>query len=83
MLTPHLCQQTTVALLTLLLGNTYHARNIVASVLVMIWATRTAGMLLTTVLPVGLVTFYLNTNGPASVFTTTRVSAVPRAQSRQ
>jgi hypothetical protein len=56
-----------IALLTLLLGNTYHARNIVASVLIMIWAARTAGMLLllllTTVLLVGLVTFYLNTNG--------------------
>lgn len=33
----------TTALLTLLLGNTYHARNIVASVLVMIWAARIAG----------------------------------------
>ena len=35
------------ALLTLLLGNTYHARNIVASVLVMVWAARMAGTFLT------------------------------------
>lgn len=31
------------ALLTLLIGNTFYARNIVASVLVMIWAARLAG----------------------------------------
>lgn len=31
------------ALLTLLIGQTFYARNIVASVLVMIWATRLAG----------------------------------------
>jgi hypothetical protein len=35
----------TTALLTLLFGNTYHARNVVASVLVMAWAARMAGML--------------------------------------
>ncbi|KAF8474386.1 hypothetical protein DFH94DRAFT_761879 [Russula ochroleuca] len=43
----------TGALLTLLLGNTYHARNIVASVLIMIWAARTAGFLLYRVLKIG------------------------------
>jgi hypothetical protein len=32
-----------IALLTLLIGNTFYARNIVASVLVMVWATRLAG----------------------------------------
>ncbi|KAF9054321.1 hypothetical protein BJ165DRAFT_1337417 [Panaeolus papilionaceus] len=32
-----------LALLTLLIGNTFHARNIIASVLVMVWATRLAG----------------------------------------
>lgn len=31
------------ALMTLLMGSTYHAHNIVASVLVMVWATRLAG----------------------------------------
>jgi hypothetical protein len=31
------------ALLTLLIGNTFYARNIVASVLVMVWAARLAG----------------------------------------
>jgi len=31
------------ALLTLLLGNTFHVRNVVASALVMLWATRLAG----------------------------------------
>ena len=30
--------------MTLLMGNTYHARNIVASVFVMVWAARLAGM---------------------------------------
>ena len=33
----------TIALLTLLIGNTFYARNIVASVLVMVWAVRIAG----------------------------------------
>ncbi|KAH8116315.1 Mus7/MMS22 family-domain-containing protein [Phellopilus nigrolimitatus] len=33
----------TGALLTLLIGNTFYARNIVASVLVMVWASRLAG----------------------------------------
>ncbi|KAL1747891.1 hypothetical protein HDZ31DRAFT_80051 [Schizophyllum fasciatum] len=42
-----------LALLTLLIGNTFHARNIVASVLVMIWATRIAGFLLFRVLKMG------------------------------
>ncbi|KAI0000129.1 hypothetical protein BJV74DRAFT_821732 [Russula compacta] len=42
-----------LALLTLLLGNTYHARNVVASVLVMIWAARIAGFLLFRVLKMG------------------------------
>ncbi|KAG8926571.1 hypothetical protein FRC02_008796 [Tulasnella sp. 418] len=42
-----------LALLTLLLGNTFHARNIVASVLVMIWATRLGGFLLFRVLKRG------------------------------
>jgi hypothetical protein len=37
------------ALLTLSFGNTYHARNIVTSVLVMTWAVRMAGTSLTTV----------------------------------
>lgn len=32
-----------LALLTLLLGNTFYARNIVASALMMIWATRLGG----------------------------------------
>lgn len=32
-----------LALLTLCIGNTFYARNIVASVLVMIWALRIAG----------------------------------------
>ncbi|KIM44914.1 hypothetical protein M413DRAFT_366213 [Hebeloma cylindrosporum] len=42
-----------LALLTLLCGNTYHARNIVASVLVMVWAVRIAGFLLFRVLKMG------------------------------
>jgi steroid 5-alpha reductase family enzyme len=42
-----------VALLTLLMGNEYHTRNIVASVLVMIWAVRIAGFLLFRVLKTG------------------------------
>ncbi|KAF5355248.1 hypothetical protein D9758_006003 [Tetrapyrgos nigripes] len=42
-----------LALLTLLMGNEYHTRNIVASVLVMIWAVRTAGFLLFRVLKTG------------------------------
>ncbi|KAG6841081.1 hypothetical protein C0991_001989 [Blastosporella zonata] len=33
-----------LALMTLLIGNTFHARNIVASVLVMVWAVRIAGL---------------------------------------
>ncbi|KAF5383585.1 hypothetical protein D9615_003706 [Tricholomella constricta] len=41
------------ALLTLLIGNTFHARNIVASVFVMLWAVRIAGFLLYRVLKVG------------------------------
>ena len=32
-----------IALLTLLIGNTFYARNIIASVLVMVWAARLAG----------------------------------------
>ena len=57
MVTPHFfgifvaTRAVLTALLTLLLGNTYHARNIVASVLVMVWAARMAGTFLTT--PVG------------------------------
>lgn len=42
-----------LALLTLLVGNTFFARNIVASVLVMMWATRLAGFLLFRVLKTG------------------------------
>ncbi|KAF8159750.1 hypothetical protein B0H34DRAFT_704665 [Crassisporium funariophilum] len=42
-----------LALLTLLCGNTYHARNIVASILVMVWAVRIAGFLLFRVLKMG------------------------------
>ncbi|KAH9939930.1 hypothetical protein B0H21DRAFT_872274 [Amylocystis lapponica] len=42
-----------LALLTLLLGNAYHARSVVASVLVMVWATRLAGFLLMRVLRTG------------------------------
>ncbi|KAI5121877.1 hypothetical protein M0805_001083 [Coniferiporia weirii] len=42
-----------LALLTLLIGNTFYARNIVASVLVMVWATRLAGFLLFRVLKTG------------------------------
>ncbi|KAK7056171.1 hypothetical protein VNI00_002723 [Paramarasmius palmivorus] len=42
-----------LALLTLLLGNTFFARNIVASVLLMIWAVRIAGFLLFRVLKTG------------------------------
>ncbi|KAJ3879811.1 DUF1295-domain-containing protein [Lentinula edodes] len=42
-----------LALLTLLIGNEFHARNIVASVLVMVWATRIAGFLLYRVLKTG------------------------------
>ncbi|KAI0782056.1 DUF1295-domain-containing protein [Abortiporus biennis] len=42
-----------LALLTLCLGNTYNARNIVASVFVMVWATRLAGFLLFRVLKTG------------------------------
>ncbi|KAG5724178.1 hypothetical protein E4T56_gene6126, partial [Termitomyces sp. T112] len=39
-----------LALLTLLIGDTFHVRNIVASVLVMVWAVRIAGFLLFRVL---------------------------------
>lgn len=39
--------------MTLLLGNTFHARNVVASVMVMIWATRLAGFLFFRVLKRG------------------------------
>ncbi|KAG9128546.1 hypothetical protein FRC07_003435 [Ceratobasidium sp. 392] len=42
-----------LAILTLCLNGTYHARNIVASVFVMIWATRLAGFLLFRVLKTG------------------------------
>ncbi|KAF8322011.1 DUF1295-domain-containing protein [Clavulina sp. PMI_390] len=42
-----------LALITLLFGDTYHARNIVASVLQMIWAVRIAGFLLFRVLKTG------------------------------
>ncbi|KAL5513075.1 hypothetical protein ACEPAH_3473 [Sanghuangporus vaninii] len=42
-----------LALLTLLIGNTFYARNIVASVLVMVWAKRLAGFLLFRVLKTG------------------------------
>ncbi|KAF7971277.1 hypothetical protein HWV62_21520 [Athelia sp. TMB] len=42
-----------LALLTLLIGNTFYARHIVASVLVMIWAVRLAGFLLFRVLKTG------------------------------
>ncbi|TFL07103.1 hypothetical protein BDV98DRAFT_646822 [Pterulicium gracile] len=42
-----------LALLTLLLGQVFDARNIVASVLVMVWATRLAGFLLFRVLKMG------------------------------
>ncbi|KAK0203627.1 DUF1295-domain-containing protein [Desarmillaria ectypa] len=42
-----------LALLTLLMGNTYHVRNIVASIFVMIWAVRIAGFLLYRVLKAG------------------------------
>ncbi|PPQ65756.1 hypothetical protein CVT26_000357 [Gymnopilus dilepis] len=43
----------TSALLALLAGNTFHARNIVASILVMVWAARIAGFLLFRVLKMG------------------------------
>ncbi|ESK96396.1 hypothetical protein Moror_6904 [Moniliophthora roreri MCA 2997] len=42
-----------LALLTLLVGNTFHTRNIIASVLVMVWAVRIAGFLLFRVLKTG------------------------------
>ncbi|KAK0220210.1 DUF1295-domain-containing protein [Armillaria fumosa] len=42
-----------LALLTLLMGNTYHTRNIMASIFVMIWAVRIAGFLLYRVLKTG------------------------------
>jgi len=42
-----------LAILTLCLGNTFYARNIVASVLIMVWATRLAGFLLFRVLKMG------------------------------
>ncbi|KAF5316515.1 hypothetical protein D9619_006167 [Psilocybe cf. subviscida] len=42
-----------LALLTLLCGNTFYTRNIVASVLVMVWAVRIAGFLLFRVLKMG------------------------------
>ncbi|TFK18451.1 DUF1295-domain-containing protein [Coprinopsis marcescibilis] len=42
-----------LALLTLLTGNTFYTRNIVASVLIMVWATRLAGFLLHRVLRMG------------------------------
>ncbi|KAJ6625015.1 DUF1295-domain-containing protein [Mycena sp. CBHHK59/15] len=42
-----------LALLTLLAGNTFHTRNVVASVLVMVWAIRIAGFLFFRVLMTG------------------------------
>jgi len=42
-----------LAILTLCVGDTFHTRNIVASVLVMIWASRLAGFLLFRVLKTG------------------------------
>jgi len=42
-----------LALLTLIIGNTFYTRNIVASILVMVWATRLAGFLLLRVLKAG------------------------------
>ncbi|KAK7683315.1 hypothetical protein QCA50_013577 [Cerrena zonata] len=42
-----------LALLTLLTGNTFYTRNVVASVMVMVWATRLAGFLLFRVLKTG------------------------------
>lgn len=42
-----------LAILTLCLGNTFYARNIVSSVLVMVWACRIAGFLLFRVLKMG------------------------------
>jgi len=42
-----------LALLTLLIGNTFYVRNIIASVFVMIWAARLAGFLLFRVLKTG------------------------------
>ncbi|KAF5335935.1 hypothetical protein D9611_006246 [Ephemerocybe angulata] len=43
----------TGAILTLCIGNTFYARNIVASALVMVWACRIAGFLLFRVLKMG------------------------------
>ncbi|KII85769.1 hypothetical protein PLICRDRAFT_165186 [Plicaturopsis crispa FD-325 SS-3] len=42
-----------LALLTLIMGNTFYTRNIVASVFVMVWAARLAGFLLYRVLKTG------------------------------
>ncbi|KAF9268965.1 DUF1295-domain-containing protein [Marasmius fiardii PR-910] len=42
-----------LAILTLLIGNTFHTRNVVASVFVMVWAVRIAGFLLYRVLRTG------------------------------
>ncbi|KAK7030786.1 DUF1295-domain-containing protein [Favolaschia claudopus] len=42
-----------LALVTLLCGGTYHTRNVVASVFVMVWAVRIAGFLLFRVLKTG------------------------------
>ncbi|EIW68746.1 hypothetical protein TREMEDRAFT_31874 [Tremella mesenterica DSM 1558] len=42
-----------LALITLTTGGTYHARNIVASVLIMLWSARLAGFLLFRVLKTG------------------------------
>ncbi|KAF7370799.1 DUF1295-domain-containing protein [Mycena sanguinolenta] len=42
-----------LALVTLLCGGTFHARNVVASILVMVWAVRIAGFLLLRVLKTG------------------------------
>ncbi|KAF8579918.1 DUF1295-domain-containing protein [Ramaria rubella] len=42
-----------LAIVTLCLGGTFHARNVVASVLIMVWASRLAGFLLFRVLKTG------------------------------
>jgi hypothetical protein len=64
-----------IALLTLLLGNAYHARSIVASVLVMVWAVRTGGSSI-----YELTTLSFNRDRD---LTKHRISIVPRAQNRQ
>ena len=56
------------ALLTLLIGNTFYARNIVASVLVMVWAVRIAGKGDTSFISYARLTF---------VYLTFRLSFIP------